>query len=514
MPLNANSPVSLHILQNLALILLAAIFTPLLTIITILSTLVSPFCHSTRQINRTREWRAKSSPTFKPKTILVTGLGMSKGLTIARCFYRSGHRVIGADFEPYYVPVCGRFSRSLSRFYRVTEPKAGREGAKKYIQDLVNIVREEGVELWVSCSGVASAIEDGEAKEVLEMLTGCKAVQFGVEMIAKLHDKDSFIENSKRLGLNVPNTYPVRSKEDALAVLEKKDGERKGEFEGRRYVMKFTGTDDSIRADMTLLPLLTRRQTRSHIAELKPSPSRPFVLQQFISGAEFCTHSIAIRGQIKAFTACPSSELLMHYHTMDPKSSLFKAFLLYTETYAEKMGEDFTGHFSIDFLVDENVGTRNGMSMEELMRSIFPIECNPRAHTAAVLLAEKSEEVAEAYLSLLNNGDSGSKAKKIVIPGYDTPGYYWIGHDLVTKIFLPVLYLLQGQRGSAELARSWVEFSQHLLFWKEGTYEIWDPFPMWWLYAIYWPGMFWISILERNWWSRCNVSTTKLFRCS
>jgi hypothetical protein len=435
---------------------------------------------------------------------------MSKGLTIARSFYRSGHKVIGADFEPYYIPVCGRFSRSLCRFYRVRKPNPGAGGAQKYVQDLVDIVKKEGVQLWVSCSGVASAIEDGEAKEILEKLTNCKAVQFSVDITSKLHEKDSFIENTKKLGLNVPETYPVRSERDAISFLYP-GAERK---DGNRYIMKFTGTDDSIRADMTLCPLSTEAKTRRHIAGLKPSPSRPFVLQQFISGPEFCTHSVAIRGCIKTFTACLSSELLMHYRAMDPRSPLFKAFLKYTETYAVKMGEDFTGHFSIDFLVDDNVGDGKGRSVEELMRSIFPIECNPRAHTAAVLFAEKSKEVAEAYLALLDDEAAERETKGIVIPCSNTTGYYWIGHDLVTRILLPILCLLQGKMSMAEMAANWIGFLQYLIFSKDGTYEIWDPWPMWWLYVVYWPGMFWVSILEGDLWSRCNVSTTKLFRCS
>ncbi|PMD45528.1 hypothetical protein L207DRAFT_541634 [Hyaloscypha variabilis F] len=493
MPLKASSHTTLHLLQNLSLILLALLFTPLVTLLTILSTLLSPLHPTTQNLTSNLQRRTNSS-TFHRRTILVTGLGMSKGLTIARSFHCAGHRVIGADFEPYSIPVCGRFSRSLSSFYRVRKPTQ-KQGSKEYIQDLLDIVRREDVELWVSCSGVASAIEDGEAREALEH-AGCRAVQFSVEITARLHDKNMFIDNTRGLGLNVPETRGVRSVEEAVEFLDGKEGER-----GRRYVLKFTGTDDKIRADMTLLPLTTREETRRHVAMFKPSLERPFVLQQFISGPEFCTHSIAIRGKIKAFTACESSELLMHYRAMNPGSPLFKAFLQYTEIYAEKMGEEFTGHFSIDFLADEDIGNGKGRSVDELMNKIFPIKCNPRAHTAAVLFTGKSEEVAEAYLSLLDEGSG-------------TLGYYWIGHDLVTRVLLPILDFLRGKIGMAIVLGDWVEFLNHLLFWKDGTYEIWDPWPMWWLYVVYWPGMFWISILERNWWSRCNVSTTKLFRCS
>ena len=75
------------------------------------------------------------------------------------------------------------------------------------------------MDLWISCSGVASAIEDGEAKEVLERVTGVRAVQFGVEVTGRLHEKDRFVECTRGVGLNVPETYPVRSVDEALSVL-------------------------------------------------------------------------------------------------------------------------------------------------------------------------------------------------------------------------------------------------------------------------------------------------------
>lgn len=131
---------------------------------------------------------------------------MSKGLTIARTFYRAGHRVVGADFEPYKVPVCGRFSSAIEKFYRLSKPSV-ESGPTQYIKELTDLIVKEKVELWVSCSSVASAIEDGEAAEIIEKETPCKAIQFGVTLTETLHEKHSFIDNTRRLGLNVPDTH-------------------------------------------------------------------------------------------------------------------------------------------------------------------------------------------------------------------------------------------------------------------------------------------------------------------
>lgn len=425
---------------------------------------------------------------------------MTKGLAIARAFYHAGHNVIGADFEPYGIPVCGRFSTSLKNFYRLPKPSltaGGSTGA--YINALIQIVKLEGVDLWVSCSGVASAVEDGHAAEAVKRETDCKAIQFGEALTKTLHEKHSFIENTLKLGLNVPDTHLITSTEEATQFLSKIK-EQNG-FK-RNYILKSVGMDDSVRADMTLLPRPSVEETRAHIARFKPSSQNPCVLQQFINGTEYCTPSIIIRGQVRAFTACPSAELLMHYNTLPPASDLSNAMLNYTQEYAKRMGDQMTGHFSIDFLVDEHCSERN------LMRKIYPIECNPRAHTAVVLFADQEVEMAEAYLSIFLEEQDDS-----VVMAAFTTGYYWIGHDVVTSFILPTLDFLAGKCSISHLVNKWSELFHHLISWRDGTYEIWDPWPFCWLYCVYWPGMFTTALLTGRMWSRCNVSTTKMFAC-
>ena len=170
-----------------------------------------------------------------------------------------------------------------------------------------------------------------------------------------------------------------------------------------------------------------------------------------------------------------------------------------------------TGHLSFDFLVDEKT-TEKGLE-----KVLYPIECNPRAHTAVVLFKGRSVDMAKAYLSALSskpNGvlTNGVSTHQVVSPQYPAK-YYWVGHDLVELVLLPILDSLRGQTSVAEVIQSCYIFMQHLLFWKDGTFEVWDPLPWWCLYHVYWPGMFLASILYKRRWSRINVSTTKMFEC-
>jgi hypothetical protein len=531
MPLNHSSPTYLHILQNAFLIILCLSLLPLLTFFALFSRLISPYLSVTRHIKHHRKWRSNSSSTFRPRTILVTGVGMSKGLTLARIFYQAGHRVIGADFEPYGIPVSGHFSKAIEKFYPVTKPDS-EEGSAIYVQDLISIIKKEKVELWVSCSGVASALDDGEAAEAIEKETSCVPIQFGHSLTETLHEKHSFISHTRKLGLNVPATHLVTSETEAQVVLYPSKAARSPSGSpprtpGRQHIMKPVGMDDSTRADMTLLPLPTHSATAAHIKRLNPTPFRPFVLQQYIKGPEYCTHSLILNGTVKAFVACPSAELLMHYSALPSSSALSQAMLLYTQTYARKTTPSMTGHFSIDFLVDAAVAadaeTRIGVceaEVRELLGKLYPIECNPRAHTAVVAFTDLSvaEDLADAYLSILPSHEprgvsNGHRISKLVVPKPGIRGTYWIGHDLVTRVLLPLLWAVRGQIGVREMAGRWLEFCEHVLLWREGTWVVWDPWPAWWLYGGYWPAMFLASLLERRWWSRVNVSTGKMFGC-
>jgi len=496
MPLSAESPAYLHYLQNITLILIAVAFIPLSSVITLICLAVSA--------SKSLVPYGKVQAGFRRRRILVTGVGMSKGLFIARAFHREGHIVIGADFEPHGIPVCGRYSKALLRFYSLTKPSP-RHGSFRYAQNLVDIIQTENVELWISCSGVMSAVEDGEAAELIERKTKCRPVQFEASITKMLHEKHSFIENTKALGLNTPDTHLVVSVEAATDILYP-GGQCRVAKEGevlKTYILKSVGVDDSVRADMTLLPFPTLYKTEQHLSKTRPSASRPFVLQQFIRGPEYCTHSIIIRGKVTGFTSCASQELLMHYKPLPAEDAISKAMLKYTEDYVERMNSDMSGHFSIDFLLDT---TDPGKVMED---RIFPIECNPRAHTAVVNFSQDTQPMVEAYLCIFD--DTVNNVAMAVPTSFIN--HYWIGHDIVTRLFMPLLGFLTWRTSSTELLGSWIEASNHIIFWSDPTFSVWDPVPAWWLYCVYWPGMFIAAIFHREWWSRCNVSTGKMFRC-
>ncbi|KAK1978834.1 hypothetical protein LZ30DRAFT_598225 [Colletotrichum cereale] len=505
-----------QILKDLALIALSLAFLPL-------DTALLFSCYAWQRFRPSpppggARDTADQPPPQHRKTILVTGVGMTKGLVLARLFHQAGHRVVGADFSPY---ACGSRSRALSAYHVLQRP--GRGSSDPYLDSVLRIVSREKVDLWISCSGVGSAVEDGIVKEVLEARTSCRAVQFDVARTRILHEKDSFMDHTRETGLHVPESYLVTSRNEMIAALEgaaglSYDSDReaaKPQKERKpRFIAKSVGVNDRGRGDMTLLPLPMEKQTYDYIYHLEwlgLSDKEPWLLQEFIDGHEFCMHSLVVRGEVRAFVACPSAELLMHYVALPPDSSLSRAMLEFTRKQAASFGEGFTGHLSFDFMVsDKDVAMAKVSEPEQLV--LYPIECNPRAHTAIALFGDTPDLVRQ-YLAVLHDDESPDGSGVEVTTPRKPVRYYWIGHDLLTLFMLPTLRLLLFQMSLAAYGRSVWALAEHALVWKDGTFELWDPLPAWWLYHVYWPMVFWDCIVNRRSWSRINVSTTKMFEC-
>jgi hypothetical protein len=98
----------------------------------------------------------------RPRTILISGGKMTKALQLARLFHRAGHRIVLVETEKYRF-TGHRFSRAVDRFLVVPTP-----GSSGYVDALIDIVRREGVDVYVPVCSPAASIHDANAKAVLE----------------------------------------------------------------------------------------------------------------------------------------------------------------------------------------------------------------------------------------------------------------------------------------------------------------------------------------------------------
>lgn len=531
-----------HIKTFLLLSLSLAFFPSSLLMVFLLESLPLSWITYLFPFSTTLLSQCRATAGFQQRTVLVTGVSMTKGLTLARAFYLAGHRVVGADFDilrsSVWLPkVLGgrRFSNAFSAVYHLQKPvyeadmtKLERERvAYIYALGMMKIMENEGVDLWVSCSGVASAAEDGLVPTVLVKENGprTKCVQFDEAMTMKLHEKNTFVRYMKELGLPVPETHEVDSRVQATEILLDNMNT------GRKFILKPVGMDDAHRGNMTLLPLSREpgtevypgADTEQYVHTLPISKGRPWILQQFIAGnKEYCTHALVVDGKVKVFVACPSSELLMHYQALPADDPLSQEMLAFTKKVA-KAGKQapgssqFTGHLSFDFMVEEDF--ENDVKKTKM----YAIECNPRAHTAVVLFDTQGPEMhdmVDAYMSVLEPPEKKEpghlesiRSPGVVRPPVDVSPRYWIGHDLVVLLLLPLWRLLVRPFSVFEFTNQVSQFVEHVQWWQDGTFEMWDPWPFVALYHVYWPK----AIMEAWWrgerWSRVNVSTTKMFAC-
>ncbi|PHH88514.1 hypothetical protein CDD83_7436 [Cordyceps sp. RAO-2017] len=488
-----------HISKNLFLLSLSLVLQP------ISSAVIIGFA----AWNKCARLLARHAPVPPPRrrTVLVTGVNMSKGLCLARLFHRKGHRVVGADCHAL---APGRLSSALDSFHVLPRPgpsSSGDEGSRDpYVLGILDIVRNEAVDLWISVSDVNAAAHDALARDLVEARTEARAAQLSLKDVQVLHEKHTFIQHARSLGLSTPDTQLVASKGDITDFLAKRGGLRL-EPGRRQYLLKPIGVNDQARFNMPLLPLSSEEETVRRIESLPMGGGPEFIMQEFIRGPEFCTHALVVRGRVRAFVACPSSELLMHYAALPGESPLSRKMLAFTERMAKAGGADWTGHVSFDFLVEERqLDSKSGQ--DDAL--IYPIECNPRVHTAVVLFNDTPEMVDE-YLRILEPDLDGDEE---LLSPRSPQRYYWVGQDLVESAIYPVYQsLVLRSLSLSQMASSLASFAHRLWGWKDGTFEAWDPWPWWWLYHVYWPMQF-LAFLFRGRWHKVNVSTGKAFEAS
>jgi hypothetical protein len=424
---------------------------------------------------------------------------MSKSLFLARTMFLGGSIVIGADFDKPMNLHCGRFSNSLSKFVALKKPS--KEGAEAYITQVLDLIIDDKIDLWISCSGVATAIEDAQLARAIEKGTTCKVFQFDEDVVETLDDKLRFMQKTSDLGLASLKWFALGNELDIRGII---DGIRYGD-QDVRYMIKSASMDDATRGTLPLLNARDLDEAERILRNLKLTNGQKWILQEYLpSGEEYCTHAVVIHGTVRAFTACPSASVLMHYKQLPTSSILYRQMLKFTQDYATGLGK-ITGHLSFDFLIRYQ-DARNGYTA-----TLAPIECNPRCHTATVLFEGMELELAQIYLEVLR----GSKKEKEILHAQSPPdvGYYWMAHDLVVTISSFFDHFLNSdQLSRAATVKNILDSVYHGLVWRDPTFLWWDPLPWFVLNHLYWPWELVSAVSNGVRWKQLNVSTTKMFK--
>lgn len=357
-----------------------------------------------------------------PKTIMLTGGKMTKALQLARSFHTAGHRVILVEAHKYWL-TGHRFSNAVDRFYTVPAPHKDPQG---YTQALLNIAKQENVDVYVPvCSPVASYY-DSLAKPVLSGC--CEVFHFDAQVTKMLDDKFAFAEKARSLGLSVPKSFRITDPQQVLDF--------DFSHEKRKYILKSIPYDSIRRLNLTKLPCDTPEETAAFVKSLPISAEKPWIMQEFIPGQEYCTHSTVRDGELRLHCCCNSSAFQVNYENVDQPE-----ILQWVSHFAQELG--FTGQASFDFIQAED-GT------------VYAIECNPRTHSA-ITMFYNHPGVADAYLG-------NEPLPEPLQPLPDSKPTYWLYHEV---------WRLNEIRSLKQL-QTWV---RNILRGKDAIFEVNDPLP-------------------------------------
>ncbi|GAA4544880.1 ATP-grasp enzyme [Pseudonocardia xishanensis] len=359
--------------------------------------------------------RERRETPERPLTVLVSGGKMTKALALARAFHKAGHRVVLVEQARYRFGA-HRFSRAVAAFHTVPAPDA-----PDYVERLVEIAEAEGADVYVPvCSPLASRF-DAEARRALEPF--CEVVHPDAETVAMLDDKHRFAETAAGLGLSVPDTHRITDPRQIVDFACPP---------GRHYVAKSIAYDPVRRMDLTRLPRPTREETERFAWSLPISEDTPWILQEYVEGTEYCTHSTVRDGRVQLHCCCPSSGFQLNYAMVE-----HPAIEEWVRRFVGAIGA--TGQLSFDL-------------METPDGRLYALECNPRTHSAITMFYDHPG-VAAAYL----DADVPT-----VLPTARSRPTYWLHHELALLVRHPTTVV--------ERAR---------IVWrgKEALLEAWDPLP-------------------------------------
>jgi predicted ATP-grasp superfamily ATP-dependent carboligase len=358
----------------------------------------------------------------QPKNILISGGKMTKALQLARSFHAAGHRVILLESHKYWL-TGHQFSRAVSKFYTVPTPEKDIAG---YTQALLDIVKKEQIDVYVPvCSPVASYY-DSLVKPVLSQ--HCEVIHCDAEITQMLDDKHAFTEKAKSFGLSVPKSFKIT---DAEQVINFDFSQEK-----RKYILKSIPYDSVRRLNLTKLPCETPEATAEFVRSLPISPEKPWIMQEFIPGKEFCTHSTVRDGELRLHCCCESSAFQVNYENVQHPQ-----ILAWVQHFIQQLG--ITGQVSFDFIQGED-----GI--------VYAIECNPRTHSA-ITMFYNHPGVADAYLG-------GSQLAEPLQPLPSSKPTYWLYHEL---------WRLTGIRSLSQLGNWLRNFRRG----TDAIYQLNDPLP-------------------------------------
>lgn len=391
----------------------------------------------------------RRSPTVAPsgRTVLVSGGKMTKALALARAFHLAGHRVVLVESAKYRF-TGHRFSRAVDAFHCVPEPTD-----PEYARALREVVVRENVDVFVPVASPVASVHDADAKAMLDDV--CEVIHGDSASVRMFDDKSTFSAAAESFGLSVPHWQRITDAEQIRAF----------DFRpGREYILKRIAYNPVGRMDLTRLSAERPDRNIEFARSLGISETDPWILQEFVTGQEYCTHGTVRGGVLQVYACCESSAFQVNYAMVDKPE-----IRSWVEQFSKSVGT--TGQLSFDFIEAQD-GT------------VYAIECNPRTHSAITMFHDH-EGLSAAYLE---------RTAGTVVPKSESKPTYWIYHELWRLLAEP----------------SRVQRIRTILGGTDAIFTAWDPIPYLLVHHLQIPSLLVRSLVGGHGWSRIDFNIGKL----
>ena len=230
----------------------------------------------------------------------------------------------------------------------------------EYLAELSRIIELEKIDLVVpTCEEIYYIVQGRD-----QLPENCAILGPGWELLHALHSKSEFVQRAAKWNLPVPTTELLTSREQLEQAFAS----------GQELVFKPVYSRFASFA-------IVRPDSMEELVDIHPTPETPWVAQEYISGKQICTFSLAHEGRLLAHVAYP-----MNFTTGIGPTFAFEpidqpAALEWASSLIQQ--EKFTGQIAFDFIERED-------------GSVVAIECNPRS-TSGLHLFRGRVDLAHAF---------------------------------------------------------------------------------------------------------------------
>ena len=365
--------------------------------------------------------------------VVIFGASKSKSLHYIRLFKDAGYRTVAVGSDFYLA--CGTgWSIYCDKYYSITAPLCAKT-EKTYINEVVEIVMKEKVDVLMQLEPRYTP-SDVKANEILgKKLPSCKILAFEPATCSLFDNKMTFNAKLHELGVRAPKSKLIDSEHEFREIISSNPS--------KSFILKPLEFRQVDRADIMVPKDAERFQKFTERKQI--SKDRQFILQEKLTPPETSSCTLVIDSRIIAHNTSDQSVDRMWHNSTLPKPEIYA----WIEEFLEKYDSPLTGFLTFDFMISPTDGM------------LYPIECNPRAHTNHMLFKRKDNLIQEL-------------TKHLVDPSYTCPVIqptlketYWLLRE-IALILQSVVYLDPG---------TVVERASVVLRGREAIFEWLDPLP-------------------------------------